>query len=200
MRHSDAARSPYRDDFQYHLLADPRTINAFALPGGQVFITRGLYDHLTTEAQLAAVLGHETGHVIERHAAQQMAKGQLGQLLVTAAGIGASSSNHPGRGYGAAAVAGVIDKMKQLSFSRHDETQADECGLTYMTEAGFDPRAMLKVMEILQQVTAATGRQPEMFQTHPYPQHRMEDISAWIKSHYPGGVPSNLTQGGALPR
>ena len=67
---SDAARSPYQ--YQYHLLADTNTVNAFALPGGQVFITKALYDDLADEAELAAVLGHETGHVVERHSAQQV--------------------------------------------------------------------------------------------------------------------------------
>ena len=81
---SDAAKSPY--PFHYHLLADTNTINAFALPGGEVFITKGLLDRLTTEGELAGVLGHETGHVVERHVAHQMAQKRLGQYLVTGAG------------------------------------------------------------------------------------------------------------------
>src|SRR5262249_30037519 len=74
---SDARKSPYADNFHFYLLNDPETVNAFALPGGQVFITRGLFDKLDDEAELAGVLGHEIGHVIGRHSAQQMAKGQL---------------------------------------------------------------------------------------------------------------------------
>ncbi len=89
----DASKSPWK--FNFHLLADTKTVNAFALPGGQIFITLGLYNDLTTEAQLAGVLGHEMGHVIERHTAQQMAKSQLGQLLVMAVGAGASDSFDP---------------------------------------------------------------------------------------------------------
>src|SRR4051794_27345144 len=74
---SDARQSPYVGNYHFYLLNDPETINAFALPGGQVFITLGLFDKLTNEAQLAGVLGHEIGHVVARHSAEQMSKGQL---------------------------------------------------------------------------------------------------------------------------
>ena len=80
MRNSLAAKSPYANNFHYILLSDPKTVNAFALPGGQVFITWGLLQKLTNEAELAGVLGHETGHVIERHSAQQMAKESTGPI------------------------------------------------------------------------------------------------------------------------
>ena len=76
---SDAGKSPYFGNFNFYLLDDPNTINAFALPGGQIFITLGLYNRLQNTAELAAVLGHEIGHVINRHAAEHMAKG--GTLL-----------------------------------------------------------------------------------------------------------------------
>ena len=72
---SPAGRSPY--EFEFHLLDDGQTINAFALPGGQIFITRGLLEALKTEGELAAVLGHEVGHVVGRHSAEQLAKARL---------------------------------------------------------------------------------------------------------------------------
>jgi predicted Zn-dependent protease len=89
---SDASKSPYVGNFHFFLLADPQTINAFALPGGQVFITRGLYTRLENEAQLAGVLGHETGHVINRHAAEHMAKSELGGMLRRRWGWGRATS------------------------------------------------------------------------------------------------------------
>src|SRR5205814_5718724 len=115
---SDAGseKSPYRGNFAFRLLAEPQTINAFALPGGQVFIPDGLYEKLQTEAQLAGVLGHETGHVIGRHASEHMAQGQLGGALATAVGVGASDDR--GRGYGAAIAAQVANQMLRLKFSR----------------------------------------------------------------------------------
>jgi predicted Zn-dependent protease len=197
VQNSAAGReSPYR--FQFHLLRDSQTVNAFALPGGQVFITRGLLERLQNEGELAGVLGHESGHVVGRHASEQMAKSQLMQELVAAVGVAASDRDHPGRGYSAAMIAGVVAQMKNLQYTRHDETQADEFGLRFMSEAGYDPKAMLEVMQILETVTPKTGRQPEFMVTHPYPEHRMEDIQQWLKEHFPNGVPTNLTEGAPL--
>jgi predicted Zn-dependent protease len=176
--HSVAAKSPYT--YQYHLLADTHTVNAFALPGGQVFITKALYDKLADEAELAGVLGHETGHVVERHSAQQMAKGQLGQSLATATGIAASRN---GNGFAAMMISQMVDNTIMLHFSRDDESQADACGLRFMTEAGFDPRAMIDVMKVLESITATTGREPEFMVTHPYPEHRIEAIQRWLTDH-----------------
>ena len=188
---SDAARSQYQ--YQYHLVNDARTVNAFALPGGQVFITRALYDALADEAELAAVLGHETGHVVERHSAQQVEQANLGRQLVVAVGVGSRN------GFRDAAIAGVVDKVTQLKFSRNDESQADSCGLRYMVQAGYDPRAMLDLMKILEQQSNG-GRTPEFLVTHPYPQHRMQDIQAQLDGTYPNGIPTHLTRGRALPK
>jgi predicted Zn-dependent protease len=191
--HSAAAQSPY--SYQFHLLADQETINAFALPGGQVFITKALYDRLTDEAELAGVLGHEMGHVVERHAAQQMAMGRLGQSLVAATAIYASRH---GNAFAAGMIADLVDNTIMLHYSREDESQADACGLRFMTEAGLDPRAMIDVMRVLQEITAHTGRQPEFMATHPYPEHRIEAIQRWLSDH-PQDLDS-LSRGAALPR
>jgi predicted Zn-dependent protease len=175
-----AHKGPWQ--FRYHLLADPKTINAFALPGGQIFITLGLLNKLQNEGQLAGVLAHETGHVIQRHSAQQMAKGQLGQIFIMATGIGVSDPNNPNQGQAAAAVASIINQVTQLHYSRHDELEADEWGLKLMAEAGYNPKAMLEVMRILE--SAAPGeKQPEMLLTHPYPEHRIESINAYLKKY-----------------
>jgi beta-barrel assembly-enhancing protease len=196
LHNSDAATGPYTDNFHYRLLTDDKTINAFALPGGQVFITRALLVRLENEAELAGVLGHETGHVIGRHTSEQLAKSQLGQSLVTAVAVG--SSDRRGGGYSAAIIAGTVNQMLSLHYSRDDETEADTFGLKYMTQAGYDPRAMLGVMKVLQQVSQSRGQPPEMLQTHPYPEHRIETINAWIKQTFPNGVPANLTPGRRL--
>src|SRR4051812_725563 len=196
---SDAGseKSPYRENFAYHLLADPQTINAFALPGGQVFITDGLYEKLQNEAQLAGVLGHEVGHVIGRHASEHMAQGQLGGALATAVGVGASDDR--GRGYGAAVATQVANQMLQLKFSRSDESEADNFGLRYMTQAGYDPRAMLGVMQILREASKG-GRTPEIMATHPLPDTRIREVEARIKEMFSDGVPKQLTEGRPLPR
>lgn len=189
---SIAHKGPWR--FKFHLLADSKTINAFALPGGQIFITVGLLDKLQTEAQLAGVLSHEAGHVIQRHSAQQMAKGQLGQILVMATGVGANDPSSPSSGQQAAAIASVVNQMFQLRYSRTDELEADEWGLRLMAEAGYTPKAMLEVMAILEKANPG-GHQPEMLLTHPYPERRIEKIKAYLQKHPPD---SNLTEGRQL--
>jgi predicted Zn-dependent protease len=180
--------------YQYHLLADTQTVNAFALPGGQIFITLGLYTKLGDEAELAGVLGHETGHVVERHVAQQMAKSELGQSLVLGTGIAASDRNH---GMATWALADLANQMMQLKFSRADESQADARGLQFMTDAGYDPRAMIDVMKILQEVSAG-GSTPEFLETHPDPGNRIEAIQKWLADNpYQA---QQLTRGEQLPQ
>jgi|GEM_PF-72152 len=180
---TEALKSPW--EFKFHLLADPQTVNAFALPGGQVFITLGLFNQLQTEAQLAGVLGHEMGHVIERHSAQQMAKSQFGNLLVVAVGTAASSGEQTGRG-GAMAIAAFVNQMLQLRYSRGDESEADKWGVHLMEEVGYTPVAMIEVMDILKNASGK-GREgvPEMFQTHPNPDLRSQQIKEILEKNPP---------------
>lgn len=177
-----AKKSPWK--FQFHVIADPKTINAFALPGGQIFITLGLLDKLQTEAQLAGVLSHEMGHVIERHSAEQMAKSQLGQSLIMAVGVGATDPDHPGYTRGATMIAALVNQMMQLRYSRKDESQADAWGLKLMVQAGYNPRAMIQVMEILK-AAGDRGASIEMFQTHPNPDIRIRDIEHYLQENPP---------------
>jgi predicted Zn-dependent protease len=195
VRRSDAERSPYVGNFHFYLLRDPQTINAFALPGGQIFITVALYEKLANEGQLAGVLGHEIGHVINRHSAQQMAKGQLGKVLAGAVAVGASGDRH---GQQATAAAMMADQMLQLKFGRGDESEADHYGLIYMAEAGYDPTCMLDVMRILKEASGG-GRQPEFLSTHPLPETRLREIEDAIRKAYPNGIPSTLSKGRSLP-
>ena len=192
---TEASKSPYVGNFNFYLLDDPKTINAFALPGGQIFITRALFSRLEDESQLAGVLGHEVGHVIHRHSAQQMAKGQLGQMLVVATGVGASDDR--GHGQMATAAAAMANQMMQLKYGRGDETQSDSYGLKLMAQAGYDPRGMLAVMQVLK-AAGGGGRQPEFLSSHPLPDNRLEEIKQIIAQTYPKGVPQTLTRGREL--
>jgi predicted Zn-dependent protease len=172
------------------LLRDAKTVNAFALPGGQIFITRALLQQLTSEAQLAGVLGHEIGHVIHRHAAEHMATADLYNSFATATGVAAGEQS-------AAAVTQYIGQIRQLKYGRDDELESDNWGLELMTKIGYDPREMLGVMEVLRKAGGREGGS-EMMSTHPQPQSRIDRIEAWIKEKYPNGVPSNLTSGRSL--
>jgi predicted Zn-dependent protease len=175
---SSAGNSPYQFDF--HLLADPQTINAFALPGGQVFITRALYDKLQTEGELAGVLGHEIGHVVARHSAEQIAKTQLTEGLTGAAVIAAYDPNNPSSAQ-SAQIAALIGQLVTLKFSRDDEIEADKFGVCFMSEAGYDPNEMVSVMQILE--ASQTGNQPpEFFSTHPNPGNRIQQIQSDIQN------------------
>ena len=186
---SDAGKSPYKFDF--HLLADDKTINAFALPGGQVFITEGLLKHLDSPGELACVLAHEIGHVAARHSAQQIAKQELSQGLTGAAVIASYDPNDPNT-RNTAAMAALVAQVVNLKFGRKDELEADALGVRFSSEAGYDPRSMIKVMQILAQLSKT--RTPEFFSTHPNPEHRIAAIEAAIKEQFPNGVPSGLMQ------
>ena len=179
---SVAAKSPYK--FEFHLLADPRTINAFALPGGQVFITEGLARLLSTEGEYAAVLGHEIGHVLARHSAEHLAKEALTQGLVGAAAVGSGDMN-------TARIAQQVGAMINMKYGRDDELEADALGIRIVSEAGYDPRAMLEVMQVLAKASGG-ARQPEILSTHPNPENRAERIQQIIEKNFPNGVPENL--------
>lgn len=186
---SDAKKSPYR--YEYHLLADPETVNAFALPGGQIFITRGLYKRLSTDGQIAGVLGHETGHVVARHSAEQIAKQQLTQGLTGAAVIASYDPNNPSS-RNSAAVAALIGGLIGMKFSRSDESESDKLGVRFVSQSGYDPRSMVTVMQVLQEASKGRG-QPEFLSTHPNPENRIQRIRAAIKELFPSGLPSGMT-------
>lgn len=175
---SPASNSPY--EFDFHLLADPQTINAFALPGGQVFITRALYEKLQTEGELAGVLGHEIGHVVARHSAEQIAKTQLTEGLTGAAVIATYDPNNPASA-NSAQVAALIGQLITLKFSRNDELEADKYGVCFMNAAGYDPNEMVSVMQILEASSTGNGP-PEFFSTHPSPANRIQEIQTDIQN------------------
>jgi predicted Zn-dependent protease len=179
-----AAKSTYQ--FSFHVLADPRTVNAFALPGGPVFITEGLLRRLRTEGELAAVLGHEVGHVIARHSSERLAKEQLTQGLVSAVVVGSGD-------YTSAQIAQVAGSMINLRYGRNDELEADALGLRIAFEAGYDPRAMSGVMEVLAKASGGS-RQPEFTATHPAPENRQARIDGEIAKRFPAGVPDGLVK------
>jgi len=167
--HSDRPNLPY----SYEVI-DDSSVNAFALPGGPIFITRGILGHLNSEAQMAAVLGHETGHVTARHSATQMSKAQVAQL-----GLGLGSVVSPVVA-SAAQVASVGLQVLFLKYSRDDETQADALGFRYMTKVGYDPSQMIPLFQMLDGVSkqGGGGKTPEWLQTHPDPGNRLAETES----------------------
>jgi predicted Zn-dependent protease len=169
--------------FAFHLLNDAQTINAFALPGGQVFITLGLFNRLESEGQLASVLAHEIVHVLARHGAQRIAQEQLTEGL-TGAVVVASGDATAGQ------IAAVVGQLVNMRYGREDELQSDALGVKIMAQADYDPRAMVRVMEILQEDSGTTP--PEFFSTHPNPENRIAKIEQAISELFPNGVPAGL--------
>jgi predicted Zn-dependent protease len=165
--------SKYRFDF--HLLRDERTVNAFALPGGQVFFTYGLLKHLEKEDEVAGVLGHEIGHVIGRHSAEQIEKSQMWAGIAQGIGLAGSDGSMTSN-----QVAGLIYTWKTTAYGREDENQADELGVKFMVNAGYDPTGLMRVMEVLKTASGGGGA-PEFMSTHPDPGNRMEHIKQVIE-------------------
>jgi len=159
----------------FRVVDDP-IINAFALPGGFIYVSRGILAHFNSEAELVSVLGHEIGHVTARHSVQQISKAQLTQL-----GLGVAQIAAPKLG-GVLNVAAAGMELLFLKFSRDDETQADALGLRYMRRGGYDPREMAKVYVMLERVSGASGggRIPDWQSTHPNPADRQERIGSAV--------------------
>ncbi|TGN26030.1 M48 family metalloprotease [Empedobacter tilapiae] len=173
VNNSDAHKTNY--PFQFYVLADNRTVNAFALPGGPIFITEALLTRLQNEDQLAGVLGHEVGHVIARHSAEQMSKQELSQGISGAAGVAAGDAN-------SAYYAQVVANMVNMKYGRDDELESDDLGVRFMIQAGYNPEALIGVMDILEE--ASGGSQvPEFQSTHPSPSNRREKIKAAIEKY-----------------
>lgn len=178
VQNSLAGSSPYQ--FEFHLLDDEQTINAFALPGGQIFITRALFEELQTEGELAGVLGHEVGHVVARHSAEHIAKAKLTEGLTGAAVIATYDPDNPATA-STAQVAALIGQLINLKFGRDDELESDFLGVCFIDAAGYDPAELIAVMEVL--AASRQGSQPpEFFSTHPNPDSRIQRIQESIQN------------------
>jgi len=173
VRNTVVSQSDYSYDF--HLLNDSRTVNAFALPGGQIFITAALFSQLKSDDQLAGVLGHEIGHVIHRHGAERMAKTELTQGLTGAAVIASGD-------YSTAQAAQMIGNLVNMKYGRDQELESDEWGVRLMIQAGYDPEALVQVMDILEQASGGSNT-PEFQSTHPSPENRREKIREAINKY-----------------
>ncbi len=154
--------------WSFTVIDDPM-VNAFALPGGPVFVTRGILSHMNSEAQLVSVLGHEIGHITAKHSVQQMSQAQLAQI-----GLIAAIVVKPGLAqFGDLASQGL--GLLFLKFGRDDETQADDLGFRYMVGAGYSPREMAEMFRTLERLGGgAEGRVPEWMSTHPDPGNRVQ--------------------------
>jgi predicted Zn-dependent protease len=161
--------------FTFRLLDSP-VVNAFALPGGYIYVTRGLMSHLNNEAQLAVVLGHEIGHVAARHASQRAASQQLGQLGLIGAAIGGGAI------FGGEAAEGILNLGSQaaqllfLKYGRDDERESDQLGVDYAAQAGYAPSEGSPFFESLKRISEMQGGIPTFLSSHPDPGEREQTI------------------------
>ncbi len=167
----------HRPHLQYHFkILDVPVVNAFAVPGGYVYFTRGILAMLNSEAELAGVMGHEIGHITARHSAQQYSRAQLAQI-----GLGLGSIFIDSGVLAGLAQLGV--GMLFLRFSRDNERQADDLGVEYSVKAGYDASQMANFFEVLEKMNPGSDRSglPGWFSTHPNPVDRVQAVRAKAK-------------------
>ena len=177
----EIGKKSHRSNLVYHVtVLDSPQINAFALPGGYLYITRGIMAYMNSEAELAGVLGHEIGHITARHGVRQQSAGTVAGILGAGIGILTGSSE-------AANAANIGGTALIRGYGRSHELEADRLGAEYLANVGYDPQEMLKVVEILKdqedfdkQLAKEEGREPRAyhgtFSTHPANDKRLQEV------------------------
>ncbi|HMU76050.1 MAG TPA: M48 family metallopeptidase [Elusimicrobiota bacterium] len=165
-------------DWEYNVLDDPKTVNAFCLPGGKVAVYTGILPVTQTDAGLAVVLGHEIAHAIAKHGAERMSQGlllQLGQESLAMAMKNRPTETRAAvlQAFGLGATVGAV-----LPFGRFQESEADRIGLIYMARAGYDPREAVAFWKRME--SAGGGAPPEFLSTHPSHETRVRDLEKWM--------------------
>jgi predicted Zn-dependent protease len=173
-----AAVTDLKYQWEFKLIADDKQANAFALPGGKVAVYTGILPITRDEAGLAAVLGHEIGHVVARHGGERLSQ-QMGVQTVTQIAAGMASSNPATVQLVAAALGAGAQYGVLLPWSRQQESEADHIGIILMAKAGYDPHASVELWKRMQ--AAATGQRPsEWLSTHPSEATRIQQLERWM--------------------
>jgi predicted Zn-dependent protease len=173
---SQAANKP-EYEWEFRLIDDPKTVNAWALPGGKIAFYTGIYPILEDEAGMAIVMGHEVMHAILEHSNERMSQSVAAQAILAGAAIGLSDSKYKGEIMGALGVGATVGVI--LPYSRKHESEADKYGLFLAARAGYDPEAAIGVWERMAEMSAGK-RPPEFLSTHPDPLKRIEQMKQWM--------------------
>ena len=186
------ARISHRPHMPYNFnVVNATYVNAYAFPGGSIAITRGILAELDNEAELAALIGHELGHVNARHTAARMSKSKIIGTLVGGASLIAGTASQS-LGNLAGTVGGLGASLFLARYSREDERQADELGMDYMVGAGYSPQGMVGLMDVLRSMGKSQPSAIEaMFSSHPMSTERYDTAVARSKSRY--GDKQNLS-------
>jgi predicted Zn-dependent protease len=171
---NEMAKISHRPNLEYHVrILDSPVVNAFAVPGGYIYLTRGILAQLNNEAELIGVIGHEMGHITARHSVSQQSKQQLGQLLL----VGGMIASQKFAQYAEYAMQGM--QLLFLKFSRDDERQADGLGVEYSSKIGYDAHKMADFFQVLNKMSMASGQGgvPTFLSTHPDPGDRYNAVN-----------------------
>ena len=182
-RVASQVEEPYQDIPWDFTLLDSDVVNAFALPGGKVFITTGLARLLKDESELAGVLGHEVGHVTAEHADKRLSQ----QMIISIGGAVLAGLSSDERIQLAAAGITTGAGIFALSFSREEEMESDALGVRYMSRAGYDPEGMKGVMRALAAASEGQPSQPEWLSTHPATQSRIDRLESIMRDYPDAG-------------
>ena len=173
--------------WEFYLIEDAKTPNAFVLPGGKVFVYTGILPFMSSDDELAAVVAHEVGHALARHGAERMSSGQLAsvgggllQLGLGVKGVSAQNTELALQAFGAASQLGVI-----LPYSRTQEYEADHIGLVLAAKAGYNPAAALSFWKKFVVLEKGAKKPPEYFSTHPDTAKRIAKIEAALPDVMP---------------
>jgi len=167
--------------WEFVVFDEPKTINAFALPGGKVGVYSGLLKLVSSDDEIAIVMGHEIAHVTARHGAERMSQG----LIAAAIGMGLGIASHDSKNSDLLLASyGVFAGGAMLKFSRNDESEADHIGLHYAAKAGYDPHAAITFWQKM--AKANTGSNvPVFLRTHPTDERRITDLQGWMPEAMP---------------
>ncbi len=178
-RTTEMGKISHRPNIQYHIkILDSPVVNAFAVPGGYIYLTRGILAQLNNEAELIGVIGHEMGHITARHSASQQSKQQIGQLLL----VGGMIASEKFASYAEYAMQGM--QLLFLKFSRDNEREADRLGVTYSSLIGYDASKMADFFDVLNKMSMADGEGgvPTFLSTHPDPGDRYNSVKQQAKA------------------
>ncbi|MBI2118910.1 MAG: M48 family metalloprotease [Elusimicrobia bacterium] len=175
-----------RKDIEYHFaILNSPVLNAFAAPGGYIFITKGLLSLLKDESQLAAILGHEVAHVTQKHVIKEIQKSKMVEAVIPSH-IKAAANQAPWMKQ----ISGLAIQTLWKGLSREDELESDRFGLEFAAKAGYDPQSFSQVLQMLKNRSLQSGKSKELrflLSTHPQPEDRLRLVEEKLKSYPQGG-------------
>ncbi len=173
-----------RPDLPWHFgVLEDSNINAFATPGGNIFITKGLLQRMNSEAELAGVLAHEIGHVLRKHHLEAIKKSARTSLL---ADVAVQAADRKGRNPALAKLAGAGTELYARGLDKEDEFEADRMGVVIATRAGYDPYGLPAVLQVLESINPQDSDLALMFKTHPTPSDRLELLDRLMSKRFEG--------------